>query len=239
MNCSDVRTLIFAFVDNELDVATSLKVQAHLDRCAECATRADFEIRFQEHLREQVKPCRLPKAGRRRILAALRDPVGAGRWYAIGQAFRRLNRGPLWGGVVGAALALVAGAFLFSAQETPAQQKVVYHFNQGDLRVWKAGLMNISNHLESAGPERARIVAVLHGPSLDIVNKGKSQPEVLRLIEELKARGVLFRICHNTVNQRKIDWERDLYDCKPGDLVPSGVAEIARLQQLGYAYIRI
>jgi intracellular sulfur oxidation DsrE/DsrF family protein len=239
MNCSEVRPLIFAFVDNELDVAASLNVQAHLDRCAECATRADFEIRFQEHLREQVKPCRLPKAGRRRILAALRDPGETERRHTIGEAFHWLSRGPVWGGVVGAALALVAAVFLFSAQETPAQQKVVYHFYQGDFRVWKAGLMNISNHLESADPEKARIVAVLHGPSLDMVHKGRSQPEVLRLIEELKARGVQIRICRMTVNRQKVDWERDLYDCKPGDLVPSGVAEITRLQQLGYAYIRI
>ncbi len=239
MNCSEVRTLIFAFVDNELDVATSLKVQAHLDRCAECASRADFEARFQEHLREQVKPCRLPKAGRRRILAALRKTAEAGRRQAFGETFRLFNRSPLWGGVVGAVVALVASVFLFSAQETPAQQKVVYHFYQGDFRVWKAGLMNISNHLESADPGQARLVAVLHGPSLDMVHKGRSQPEVLRLIEALKARGVQFRICRMTVNRQKVDWERDLYDCKPSDLVPSGVAEITRLQQQGYAYIRI
>ncbi len=57
-------------------------------------------------------------------------------------------------------------------------------------------------------------------------------------IDGLKDQGVSFNVCANTVRGRKVDLEDDLYNVEKSDIVPSGVAEVARLQLLGYAYIK-
>ena len=57
-------------------------------------------------------------------------------------------------------------------------------------------------------------------------------------VSNLKDQGVDFQVCNNTVKGRKVDIETDLYDVEPEDIVPSGVAEVAKLQAEGYAYIK-
>jgi intracellular sulfur oxidation DsrE/DsrF family protein len=49
---------------------------------------------------------------------------------------------------------------------------------------------------------------------------------------------VTIHVCGDTLAARKLDFKKDLYDVTAADLVPSGVAEIARLQMLGYAYVK-
>jgi uncharacterized protein len=52
----------------------------------------------------------------------------------------------------------------------------------------------------------------------------------------LSMQGVEFRVCNFTLQTRKLDKAKVLPEAK---IVPSGVAEIARLQaREGYAYIR-
>ena len=53
-------------------------------------------------------------------------------------------------------------------------------------------------------------------------------------IDRLKDQGVYFNVCANTVRGRKVDLETDLYNVDKQDFVPSGVAEVARLQDMGY-----
>ena len=57
-------------------------------------------------------------------------------------------------------------------------------------------------------------------------------------IASLKDQGVGFNVCANTVRGRKVDYQTDLYDVDDGDIVPSGVAEVAKLQAMGYSYIK-
>ena len=52
------------------------------------------------------------------------------------------------------------------------------------------------------------------------------------------SRGVDFRVCNNTLEGRDIDAETDLFDVWPEDIVPSGVAELGKLQMEGFAYIK-
>ena len=46
-----------------------------------------------------------------------------------------------------------------------------------------------------------------------------------------------FLVCYNTLTGRKIPMAK-LYGAKPGDLVPAGVAEVARLQARGYHLVK-
>ena len=57
-------------------------------------------------------------------------------------------------------------------------------------------------------------------------------------VSDLKGQGVDFQVCANTIRGRKVDYESDLYDVSEQDIVPSGVAEVAKLQALGYSYIK-
>ena len=43
-----------------------------------------------------------------------------------------------------------------------------------------------------------------------------------------------FNVCNNTLRGRKISYDKDMYDVYKEDIVPSGVAELSRLQQMGY-----
>ena len=56
-------------------------------------------------------------------------------------------------------------------------------------------------------------------------------------INELKEKGVKFQVCYNTLTARKIKFA-DLYEAKPEDVIPSGVAEVGRLEAQGYRLLK-
>jgi len=114
--------------------------------------------------------------------------------------------------------------------------KVVYHLNEGLEQATRA-MTNLRNHL-SADPT-AKIVVVAHGRGVDFLLKDAKTPggsAFVTGVDELALRGVEFRVCRFTLERRGIDPSRVVSDAK---LVPSGVAEIARLQSVEhYAYLR-
>jgi intracellular sulfur oxidation DsrE/DsrF family protein len=117
-----------------------------------------------------------------------------------------------------------------------APDKVVYHLNDG-LPQATNGLRNIRNHLE-VNP-KAQIVVVAHALGVDYLMKGKKDAggnpyEVI--VQDLKSQGVKFDICEITLRNRKLNKSQFIDEVS---YVPSGVAEITRLQQReGYAYLR-
>lgn len=142
--------------------------------------------------------------------------------------------------LLGAALLLAAtGCASLGGVDTKANvapDKVVYHVNNSDVQAANA-LRNIGNHLE-VNPE-AKIVVVTHARGVDFLFDGAKDkggnPYNIR-VEELKARGVQFDVCEITLRNRKITRSKFIPEVT---FVPSGVAEITRLQQReGYAYLR-
>ena len=114
--------------------------------------------------------------------------------------------------------------------------KVVYHLN-GGLEQATNGLRNVRNHLE-VNPQ-AKIVVVAHAQGVDYLMKGakdrNGNPYDVT-VEQLKAQGVRFDVCEITLRNRKLSREQFIEEAS---FVPSGVAEITRLQQReGYAYLR-
>ncbi|RQO32934.1 hypothetical protein DBR37_16390 [Herminiimonas sp. KBW02] len=112
----------------------------------------------------------------------------------------------------------------------------MYHIT--DSTVATQALNNIRNHL-NASP-KAKIVVVAHGAGIDFLLEGaknKNGNPYDIAVQELTDRDhVEFRICNNTLETRKIDKKQVIPEAK---IVPSGVAEVARLQiQEGYAYIK-
>jgi len=136
------------------------------------------------------------------------------------------------------------------AGEYYGKQKVVYHINYDDPKKQAGALRNIQNHINAVGAENLDLKVVLHGnglalllepDSLDKLKKFKhanANDKMTAKVTDLKGQGVDFQVCANTVRGRKVDVESDLYDVDKADIVPSGVAEVAKLQQDGYAYIK-
>ena len=131
-----------------------------------------------------------------------------------------------------AVLILAAGC----AATAPSQDKVVYHFSDG-LEQASNGLRNIGNHLE-VNP-RARIIVVSHARGVDFLMKDAKDANGNRyedLVEQFKQRGVRFDVCEITLRNRNLKKDQFIDEAT---FVPSGVAEITRLQQReGYAYLR-
>ena len=140
------------------------------------------------------------------------------------------------------AMAIVLGACAapLSSRQVGAgpvgADKVVYHVNDTGNQA-AAALRNINNHLE-VNP-KARIVVVTHASGVDFLfdgaKDGNGNPYNIR-VEDLKARGVRFDVCEITLRSRQLAKGRFIPEAT---FVPSGVAEITRLQQReGYAYLR-
>ena len=114
--------------------------------------------------------------------------------------------------------------------------KVVYHVNTG-VDTAAAILGNVRNHL-SADPT-AKITVVTHGPGIDFLLDGAKDSkgrEFSGMVSDLAGKGVQFRVCNNTLTSRSIDPNKVSMEAK---IVPSGVAEVARLQaKEGYVYLK-
>lgn len=136
-----------------------------------------------------------------------------------------------------AATVVVAGLTSLPAfGQEMKQVKAVYHLTNG-LDEAQRGLRNVRNHL-NADPN-AKIVVVGNGNGIEFMLDGakdKNGNPFDATIQDLKSKGVDFRLCNNTLVSRKISRERVLPDVR---IVPSGVAEAAALQSReGFVYLR-
>jgi intracellular sulfur oxidation DsrE/DsrF family protein len=232
MDCARTRQLAQAYVDRELDVASSLALEEHLAACGDC--RAHHEAL-------------------RRVCAAVSSSIGfepapAGLRQRIAQRVCAQARcEPAWWQRPAAWLAapaalLLAFATLFavlSYQQLAGagEERIVYHINESTNPA--TALRNLANHIESNPDLKAVVVA--HNKGVDFLLAGARDAESGELFEssvaQLRARGVDFRVCGNTLARRAIDPKQIIPEAR---LVPSGIAEIGRLQtREHYAYMQL
>jgi len=135
---------------------------------------------------------------------------------------------------LGAALMTLMAFGAFAAAGEPI--KVVYHMNEGIEHAPQA-LRNVRNHL-NADP-KARIVVVSHAAGINFLlrdAKDANGNPFQVTVQDLVSKGVEFRACEYTLKSRNIDPKNVIEEAK---LVPSGVAEVARLQaQEGFVYLK-
>ncbi|MGB1108749.1 MAG: DsrE family protein [Gammaproteobacteria bacterium] len=129
------------------------------------------------------------------------------------------------------------------------KQKVVYHINYDNAKQQAGALRNIQNHINAVGKDNLELKVVMHGNGLTLLltpdaagntkfSAGNANDQMQAKIAGLKDQGVSFNVCANTLKGKKVDYENDLYDVSQADIVPSGVAELAKLQGMGYTYIK-
>jgi uncharacterized protein len=172
--------------------------------------------------------------GRRAVRAAGRRRAGETRTLIPTTEETSMNRSALAASIASAAL--LGGCAVAPPSGPVAPDKVVYHINDTEQQAIDA-LRNIGNHLE-VNP-KARIVVVTHARGVDFLFDGakdkNGNPYNIR-VEQLKLQGVQFDVCDITLRNRKLDKGKFISEAS---FVPSGVAEITRLQQReGYAYLR-
>lgn len=117
-------------------------------------------------------------------------------------------------------------------------QKVVYQNDGGppDANSYFERLLrNIANHIKAVSG-KVEIRVVDFGEGVKPFVAAKTDAALATKIDALKAKGVKFLICHNTLEGMKLK-PSDLYGVSADDVVPSGVAELARLQGQGFVYI--
>ncbi|MGE5176036.1 MAG: anti-sigma factor family protein [Hyphomicrobiales bacterium] len=111
MRCDEVQERLSAFLDDEIDPATSVGIERHLDGCEECATMLARMSDLGQRLRSDVPYFAAPESLRRRVtrLSPVRSrhdaPRGGGWLFPVGG----------WVGAAAAVVAVLAGTFLFGA----------------------------------------------------------------------------------------------------------------------------
>jgi anti-sigma factor (TIGR02949 family) len=234
MNCVESGRLLNAYSDGELDLQAALAVEDHLERCARCRAASAGLCALRSALSRACEPEPAPAGLRARVLADL-DRTSA----APARGGRRWN----WlAAAPGIAALLIVGWFALArpwqdAASPPADgTRVVYHIaNAGNV---EASLRTLRNHLDAA--PGLRVVVVAHNAGVDFLMRGArdetGQP-FADAVHELRTRGVEFRVCTNTLTRRQIDGGSVIPDAV---LVPSGIAEVSRLQgREGYVYLRL
>ena len=138
MSCQDVRPLLHAFVDDELDVAHSLDVQRHLDTCPACAREHAAQRALRAALRNDALYFRPSEDFATRARAALRATAataGAAGPTRPAKGFPWIFRPWLPAGAAAALLAVIAITFFRlgpgapgpSADELLAREVVASH----------------------------------------------------------------------------------------------------------------
>ena len=138
--------------------------------------------------------------------------------------------------LIGASLVGCGTQELKPAKNGYNQQKVVYHVN--NLQTAFGALRNVKNHLNALGDKNVEIIVVTHSSGAFAMVDGTADKKghtFEETIQKLANRGVKFEICANTIRGKKIDKNKINLNAK---VIPSGVAEVAHLQQMGYLYVK-
>jgi intracellular sulfur oxidation DsrE/DsrF family protein len=148
---------------------------------------------------------------------------------------RRFVISRLFPGLAGGAAAAIVPTSASALTPVRPVQKVVYHLSEPTRVNFVMG--NIKNHIAGkGGPDKVRIVLVIHGPALESFVSSKASPDMKQQIEGRAHDGVSFVACGNTMSAQKLK----LSDMPDGFEIADegGVVRIADLQAEGYLYIR-
>lgn len=111
-----------AFLDGELDPATQLELEQHLDGCATCQERLAFEVAFRDRVVEALGDVSAPASLGQRVLLDLDEADASNAehgaplirfWSPSGRGDRRFSKASLWVAAAAAVLLFGGSAFGF------------------------------------------------------------------------------------------------------------------------------
>ena len=118
------------------------------------------------------------------------------------------------------------------AQKKPNKHKIVFQFTNGADTLQQKAIINQLNNLTTHWPA-AKYEVVIHSMGLPFVMSGKSKQ--IQAIKALRAKGVRFLVCENTLKSQKIAKDQLILEV---EYVPVGIAEIVEKQEQGWTYIK-
>jgi uncharacterized protein len=118
------------------------------------------------------------------------------------------------------------------AAHTVGRHKVIVQVSDSDPQKWQLALNNIANIQKDLGEGNVDIELVAFGPGIGML---KLDSKVADRIKEAVAAHVKVNACQNTMRGQHLTKDDMLSDI---GYVPSGVIEIIRKQEEGYAYLR-
>jgi len=124
-------------------------------------------------------------------------------------------------------------------------EKVVFHVSEDNDEKGHLGILgNVNNYIKALAQtnKETDAVVVMNGDGLGLLRKAEEvemdvNAKLPGRIDELKGKGVKYLVCYNTLVGREIKFD-ELYGAKPEDIIPSGVAEVGRLQAQGYRLLK-
>jgi uncharacterized protein len=118
------------------------------------------------------------------------------------------------------------------AAHATAVTRIVVQVSDADPHKWNLALNNAGNIQQALGARHTVIEVVAYGPGIGMLKK--DSPVASRVTDASLA-GIQFKACQNTMRAMHLT-KADMVE--EAGYVPSGVVEIVRRQQQGYAYIR-
>jgi uncharacterized protein len=109
--------------------------------------------------------------------------------------------------------------------------KLIFQLTSNDTLVHKALLKQIVNALNAA--PNSKIEVVCHNNGIEMVTSAKTKEA--KNIADLKAKGVTFAACENTMRDRKLE-KTDIVS--EAIFVPSGIIEIVLKQEKKWSYFK-
>jgi uncharacterized protein len=137
----------------------------------------------------------------------------------------------VWG-LVGTVATVLAMGSAGRAQQG-RQHRIVFEVTGEGAQAWESVLNNVENAGKALGSDATEIRVVTHGKGVGLLLK--TNTALAPRIEGLSSGRVKFVACENTMRRQKITKE----DLQPiAGTVDSGVAEVVRLQEAGWSYIK-
>ena len=131
------------------------------------------------------------------------------------------------------AMALLWGYAAIS--QTPAGPKhhAVFQLSEPEGPAWSSLALHVNNTMKSLADDGgSQVEVVFYGPGLSMLTK--SSPAYEEPLKQLSDKGVKLVACRNAMKMRNVKTE-DLFPF--AGQVDSGIAEIVRKQESGWAYI--
>jgi hypothetical protein len=146
--------------------------------------------------------------------------------------------GSAWRNLFVISAALLGGFAAVNAQRPDPKEgrrvhRAVIEVTAEAATQWEAVLNNVENMRKAFAPEPTEIEVVAHGKALPMLQKTNvAQSERMA---KIAAMGVKFAACENTMRRMKVQ-KADLFGF--AITVDSGVAEVVRKQEAGWAYLK-
>lgn len=129
-------------------------------------------------------------------------------------------------------LALSMISIVMMAQKKPDKHKIIFQFTNGIDTLQQKAMINQLNNLTTHWP-KTKYEVVIHSMGLPLVMSAKSKQ--MQAIKALRAKGVRFVVCENTLKSQKVTKEQLMSEV---EYIPVGIAEIVEKQEQGWSYVK-